>query len=180
MIAVEDDLAFETAREFQVLDEGIARIAISRVGGSIPGMQRQVARVVIRRSSTQLDPVHFHLEIARIVDACSRIEVIHPLISGALYDGNNYRKRSTARQIPIGLSGLVLGRIGSCGIASSRSISKRDWSINASCFTRLHTQFRFRTQNRFTFVRKGKPFSVAVACAARQTNHAASSIVSFG
>ena len=47
MIAVDDQLAFETSRQLQAVDERVPRIAIPHVAGPVPRVLVEVARVTL-------------------------------------------------------------------------------------------------------------------------------------
>src|SRR5207302_7150208 len=76
IVAVNDDLPFESSREFQSFDERIPRISITWVIGAFARVLKNVAVAVVRRAATELDPMR--LDVAPIVDVTiSRIVVKH-------------------------------------------------------------------------------------------------------
>jgi hypothetical protein len=77
MITVDDELAFESARQVETLEEDIAGImaTLPRIAVALTGIVIALARVVIRRMfgrvAPELDPVH--LDLAGILVAMPRI-----------------------------------------------------------------------------------------------------------
>jgi hypothetical protein len=75
VITVDDDLAFESARQFETVEKHVARVAIARVSISFANVLVAVPRVVIARISlrcaAEFDPVD--LKVARVLITVSRI-----------------------------------------------------------------------------------------------------------
>ena len=80
MIAVDDDLAFRSARQFEIVEEGIARVVVplADIAISIASVVGALARIVLfsvrARTTPQFDPRH--LDVAHVVVAVTWIEVI--------------------------------------------------------------------------------------------------------
>src|SRR5207244_1762315 len=86
MIAVEDDLAFRSARHFEIVEEGIARVVVplAAIAISVANVVSAIARVILfsvrARAAPQFDPGH--LDVSDVVVAITWIEVIeHRLTS---------------------------------------------------------------------------------------------------
>jgi hypothetical protein len=75
IVAVDDDLSFESRRQFKAMNERITRISIPRVI-TLARIFENVSRVVVRGSSTEFDPMHLEV-VTRIVVAIARIVVKH-------------------------------------------------------------------------------------------------------
>jgi hypothetical protein len=102
MIAVDDDLAFWPARQFEIVEEGIARVVVPRadVPISIPTVVSAIARVVLfsvrARTTAQFDPRH--LDVADVVVAIARVKIIeHHFTSLVSLRGNAQRQRRMKR-----------------------------------------------------------------------------------
>src|SRR5436305_4063373 len=80
MIAVDDDLAFWSARQFEIVKEGIARVVVSLadIAISVADVVRAIARIVLfsvrTRSTPQFDPRH--LDVSDVIVAIMWVEII--------------------------------------------------------------------------------------------------------
>jgi hypothetical protein len=81
VIAIDHDLPFESARQLQIVEEGIARVVVPFASVAIPiaNMFSAIARVVLdsvrARTAAQFDPRH--LDVADVVVSVTRIEIEH-------------------------------------------------------------------------------------------------------
>jgi hypothetical protein len=75
MIAVYDNLSFESARKLQAVEKHIAWVAVARISGSFANVLVAVPRFIIARirypCAPEFDPVD--VEVARVLITVSRI-----------------------------------------------------------------------------------------------------------
>src|SRR5262252_7124009 len=65
VVAVDYQFTIGTPRQFQAVDERVTRVTVAWIAIALAGVIQHVARVIVGRRSTELDPMF--LDVTRIV-----------------------------------------------------------------------------------------------------------------